>query len=63
MSYLHRVNESHLLNALRVQERLWSEYHGAGQFQGISAIPSLHVALPTPFAWRAARPTGAWVHC
>lgn len=50
MSYLYGVDARIPVNALRVQEWLWSGYTGLGPFEGISAMPSLHVALPVLYA-------------
>jgi len=41
------VSGAHPLNVLRLQDLLWQGYLGNGQFYGISAMPSMHVALPT----------------
>jgi len=48
MSFLRQVNASYELTALRSQGILWQGYIGAGdiKFYGISAMPSMHVALP-----------------
>ena len=50
MDYLYGVHAQVPLNALQVQEWLWSGYAGLGPFEGISAMPSLHVALPVLYA-------------
>lgn len=50
MGYLYGVHSQVPLNALHVQEWLWSGYAGLGPFEGISAMPSLHVALPVLYA-------------
>jgi hypothetical protein len=50
MAYLYGVHAQVPLNALQVQEWLWSGYAGPGPFEGISAMPSLHVALPVLYA-------------
>ncbi len=50
MGYLYGVHAQVPLNALQVQEWLWSGYAGLGPFEGISAMPSLHVALPVLYA-------------
>jgi hypothetical protein len=60
MGYLSGVNERYPLIALRVQSYLWDGYTSptAGAFAGISAMPSLHVAMPVLFAllgWRTHR--------
>ncbi len=59
--YLGRVDRAHGLIALFVQEKLWENHvFGTGHFlmQGISAMPSVHVALPVLYAlagWRINR--------
>lgn len=45
MSYLYGVDASVPVNALHMQEWLWSGYAGLAPAEGISAMPSLHVAL------------------
>lgn len=63
MRYLHAVDSTYPLTALDVQSLLWSGY-SSGRTQlveGISAMPSLHVALPALFAfwgWRVDRRIG-----
>lgn len=63
IDYLKRVNESHPLLALTVQEKLWQFYSSRTFVQGaaISAMPSLHVAMAFLFAlsgWRVNRYLG-----
>jgi hypothetical protein len=60
MAYLSGVDESYPLVALRVQGYLWDGYVSptAQAVAGISAMPSLHVAMPVLFAllgWRTHR--------
>lgn len=60
MSYLHDVDEIHKIWALGTQEMLWSNYQMRDVMvgSGISAMPSLHVAIATLFAlvcWRVRR--------
>jgi hypothetical protein len=50
MAGLYEIDSVTPLRALRVQEWLWNGYLGLGHFQGISAMPSMHVALPVLFA-------------
>lgn len=50
MTYLGTLDARVPLNALHVQDWLWSGYIGQGPFEGISAMPSLHVALPVLYA-------------
>ncbi|MDQ3137243.1 MAG: phosphatase PAP2 family protein [Gemmatimonadota bacterium] len=52
MAYLNLVDRTHPLTALYVQGALWNDYaHAtATPFTGISAMPSLHVAMPVLFA-------------
>jgi hypothetical protein len=45
MGYLYGVHAQIPLNALHMQEWLWSGYAGLAPSEGISAMPSLHVAL------------------
>lgn len=45
MTFLHQVDAQTSLPVLRVQELLWETYAGAGPSLGISAMPSMHVAL------------------
>lgn len=60
MTHLAAVNETHTLWALTAQDKLW-QFHVAnavGLGAGISAMPSLHVAIVTLFAllgWRTHR--------
>jgi hypothetical protein len=69
MAYLHSVNEIRPLHALALQEQLWAA-HATGErglLSGISAMPSLHVAIPALFAvasWHRARwlSVTAWIY-
>jgi hypothetical protein len=47
LAFLAEVNQSVPVAALHVQELLWDGYQGDHRFYGISAMPSMHVALPT----------------
>jgi hypothetical protein len=49
MSYLRSVNELYPIWALPTQDMLWANYdsNSTGLGSGISAMPSLHVALAT----------------
>lgn len=60
---LAEVSASHPLNVLRLQDLLWQGYLGNGQFYGISAMPSMHVALPTLYVLVGFRTRGwlGWV--
>lgn len=51
MAYLSRVDAASPLIALGIQRGLWASYTGqdATPFSGISAMPSLHVAMPVLF--------------
>ena len=58
MAYLHSVNDSYPVGALNAQEFLWKIYQDGGYApgSGISAMPSLHVAMVFLFAlvgWRS----------
>ena len=58
MAYLRSVNEIYPVGALNAQEFLWKIYQGGGNApgSGISAMPSLHVAMVFLFAlvgWRS----------
>ena len=57
VSYLQEVGQTHPLTALRIQELLWAGYTGqlTFKFDGISAMPSLHVALPVLLTFVAYR--------
>lgn len=57
LEYLHRVDARLGLTAVEVQARLWTDYrHGsATPFTGISAMPSMHVAMPLLIALTARR--------
>lgn len=63
MAYLYRANETFSIWALGTQERLWDGY-SLGQLNlgaGISAMPSMHVAIATMFAllgWQTSRLVG-----
>ncbi len=59
-AFLADVNTSHPLNALRLQDLLWTGYMGQGEFYGISAMPSMHVALPTLYVLAGFR-THRWL--
>jgi hypothetical protein len=52
MSYLHSIDATRDLAALRIQNRLWETYTGATHFDfaGISAMPSIHLAGAMLFA-------------
>lgn len=52
MAYLQGVDAQHPLTALFVQGMLWHNYVGgsATPYTGISAMPSIHVAMPILFA-------------
>jgi hypothetical protein len=57
MAYLNRVDAASPLIAVGIQRGLWASYTGQDPtpFSGISAMPSLHVAMPVLFAlagWR-----------
>jgi hypothetical protein len=63
MSYLYQVAETHPVWAMKVQEFLWWDYETGARIlgAGISAMPSLHVALVTLLAlvgWRVHRIAG-----
>jgi membrane-associated phospholipid phosphatase len=60
MSYLHHVDETHSIWALGAQDMLWGNYQMRDVMvgSGISAMPSMHVAIATLFAlvcWRVRR--------
>ena len=60
MSYLHEASLSHAVWALDTQEMLWHKYslREVALGAGISAMPSMHVAMATLFAlvyWRTKR--------
>jgi membrane-associated phospholipid phosphatase len=60
MSYLDDADRSYAIWALRAQEMLWHGYsqREVGLLSGISAMPSMHVAMATLFAlvcWRIRR--------
>jgi hypothetical protein len=52
MAYLHQANDVVPVMALQVQDMLWQAYsgNGAGIGEGISAMPSLHVATAFSYA-------------
>ena len=58
--FLHEVDVVHRLAALRLQELLWQGYMGDGEFYGISAMPSMHVALPMLYVLAGFR-TSRWL--
>jgi hypothetical protein len=63
MNYLHAANESHAVWAVTTQDLLWRNYlsHENMLGAGISAMPSMHIAMATLFAlvtWRANRYAG-----
>jgi hypothetical protein len=63
MAYLESLHEGPGLIALQIQENLWSYYTGREvlPLNGISAMPSMHVAGAVLFAlagWRASRALG-----
>ncbi len=47
LAFLNSVSETAPVAALHVQELLWDGYQGHHRFYGISAMPSMHLALPT----------------
>ena len=55
MAYLRGVHQATPLTALVIQDGLWQSHvgHAAGSFSEISAMPSIHVAMPTLFALTA----------
>jgi hypothetical protein len=60
MSYLREASQSHAVWALEAQEMLWHNYslREVALGSGISAMPSMHVAMATLFAlvcWRTRR--------
>ena len=60
MEYLREVDNSYAVWALDAQELLWRNYAKGGMVagSGISAMPSMHVAVATLFAlvtWRVRR--------
>ena len=63
MAYLGSLHEGPGLIALQIQENLWTYYTGRAvlPLNGISAMPSMHVAGALLFAlagWRASRALG-----
>ncbi len=66
MSYLLAVDKQIPLLSLEIRDRLWSSYvHDFGSVtSGISAMPSLHVAIATLCAiagWYVSRRAGIWL--
>jgi hypothetical protein len=63
MEALHRQP----LSATAIQDLLWRNYRGesTGVVEGISAFPSVHVAMPALFAWSATARLrwAAWTFC
>jgi hypothetical protein len=64
MAYLRDVAEQYSLIALMAQDYLWHGYRHSGLdlFDGISAMPSMHVSMAMLFAllgWRVSRRLGA----
>ena len=60
MAFLNQIDESVPVAALHVQELLWDGYQGHHRFYGISAMPSMHVALPTLYVLAGFR-TRRWL--
>ena len=60
LAFLAEINESVPVAALHVQELLWDGYQGHHRFYGISAMPSMHVALPTLYVLVGFR-TNRWL--
>lgn len=62
VDYLNQVGESRPLTALQVQGMLWNEYVGkaGAPVEGISAMPSVHVAIPILLTILAFR-FGTWI--
>ena len=63
MAYLHAANHSYPIWSLKTQEMLWTSYKDSALTagSGISAMPSLHVAVSMSFAllgWRTNRLLG-----
>jgi hypothetical protein len=65
LDYLAQVDRIHPLKALEFQRIVWAAHNSGNDYWlGISALPSLHVAVPTLFAcagWRTNRWLGAAV--
>jgi hypothetical protein len=64
MGYLRDVHAEGPLVAILLQDALWNAYRGgeSGYWMAISAMPSLHIAVPALFGlagWRAHRALGA----
>ena len=52
MAWLNHVNTTHTVFALNVMDELWKSYAtGDGLFNGISAMPSMHVGTSVIFAF------------
>jgi len=62
MSYLRSVNEMYNLMALKTQDMLWESHvsNRAGPVSGISAMPSLHVAVAMLNAVLLSKLSRAW---
>lgn len=63
MDYLHRADATHPIWALRAQDLLWQRFlaQDVQVAAGISAMPSIHVAIATLFillGWRTSRVLG-----
>ncbi len=65
MAYLYRANETAPILVLPVQEQLlaWQQAHSHGLGAGITAMPSMHVAMATltAFAVRQISRTAGWI--
>jgi membrane-associated phospholipid phosphatase len=52
MAWLNQVNTTHTVTALHVMDELWKSYAtGDGMFNGISAMPSMHVGTSLIFVF------------
>jgi hypothetical protein len=63
LAYLHRLHDSHGVIAVTIQQNLWAYYTGGSVLpvNGISAMPSVHVAAAVLFAllgWKVGRAAG-----
>ncbi|MEZ0334802.1 MAG: phosphatase PAP2 family protein [Gemmatimonadales bacterium] len=63
LGYLHRLHSSHGVIAVTIQQNLWAYYSGGSVLpvNGISAMPSVHVAAAVLFAlvgWQVGRAIG-----
>lgn len=63
LAYLHSLHASHGVIAVTIQENLWSYYSGGSGLpvNGISAMPSVHVAAAVLFTlvgWKVGRAAG-----